>query len=345
MSSSRYKRYLLLLFVLIAGFGMVAFIFSFGAGPAEARVVDSGVNAQPEMTGEAAPRLVGGTGITETGIACVNDYQPGSVCTANDVRIVGIEATNVISPCSGEGTTAITEFVFDIRAQASGSSPNRYDIGIFVDLDGVTKTVSGKLQGGAQLSGAPTNNADGVNRTNGCYHTFLGTNITSTPVYSIPPNDRSLGEGGVVNFSDGVLDLYDGPWWNGQTESPPEDQADTCGDIESGTQLFKTIDVIEFVCSDGDGDGRVDLNVCTSWDNQTGSTCTAVGNAFPNTKSKCSCNFVNFPFDPTGITLGEITAGTTNRWLLPIIGAIVALALVSIIALRRRVLVGQDFQI
>lgn len=345
MSGSRFKRYLLLIFVVFAGVGLVALFFSVGAGAARAESGDLGFTVQAATSPESAPSLQVGGGISETGAFCVNDYTPGSNCTANDVRIVGIEATNVISPCSGEGTTAITEFVFDIRAQASGSSPNRYDIGIFVDLDGVTKTVSGKLQGGAQLSGALLNNADEVVRTNGCYHTFLGTNITSTPVYSIPPLDRSLGLGGVVTITDGVPDLYDGDWWDGQTENPPEDAADTCGDIESGTQLFKTIDTIEFICADGDGDGRVDLNVCTSWDNQTGSTCQGVKDAFPNTKAKCSCNFVNFPFDPTGITLGEITAGSTNRWLLPIIGAIVALAFISIVALRKRVLVEQDLQV
>jgi hypothetical protein len=212
-------------------------------------------------------------------------------------------------------------------------------------LDGVAVLDGNKLIGGAQLSGATTNNPDGVIRTNGCYHTMLSGPLVTVPTYADPPNDRLLTTTGVVNISDGLRDLYDGPWWNGtlangSTDNHPDGRIDTCGDIEQASQIFKTIDTIEVVCVDNDGDGRVDLSVCTSWDNaQTGSNsglCQDVTEAFPSTKSKCSCTFVNFPFTPTAITLSDVDASQSNQWILPIVGGIFMLAVVTIVVLRRR---------
>jgi len=332
MSVFKSRRILIIAVAILAGVGMVALLFSAGAGSALAK---SNETAQNVRESALLPTLQT-TPTAEYGPVCVNDYQPGSVCTANDVRVVDIQATDVITPCTGEGTLATAQYVFDVRAQAQGGSPNRYDIGIFVDLDGVSTGSGNSLEGGAQLSGATgLNNPDGVTRVNGCYHTFLGYNITSAPLYAEPPNDRSLVTGGVTTtVGDGVRDLWDGPWWDGSTDSPAED--DICGDIESGTQLFKTIDTLQFVCTDSDGDGNVDLSVCTSWDNQTGSYCALVSDTIPNTKSKCSCGFINFPFTPTGITLGEISASTTNRWLLPIVGILLILAVTTIVVLRKQ---------
>ena len=104
MSRLRKKRVLLLLVPLLVGIGLVALVLGVGTDSALAK----GAEAAPEF--EPVSRPASQVVITETatGDVCVNDYIPGSVCTANDVRIVAIEASNVISPCSGEGTLVVT---------------------------------------------------------------------------------------------------------------------------------------------------------------------------------------------------------------------------------------------
>jgi uncharacterized repeat protein (TIGR01451 family) len=190
----------------------------------------------------------------ETGNVCVRDYRGGAVCTANDVRIEALDVVSVIEDCL-TGTVGETEVVFRALISSAGS-PNRYDIGVFLALDG------GSARDGDQ-----------------CYHDFLSGPLTATPTY------------GDAN-SDSIPDLTDGPWWNGGTD------ADQCGDIEASTQLFKTLPPLRFACVDTNGDGSADVSVCTSWDNNTGSTCNSVTDAFPGTTSKCSCGVVELGIPP-----------------------------------------------
>lgn len=110
----------------------------------------------------------------EEGNVCVRDFQPGAVCTANDVRIEELTPVNVIETCS-EGTPGEAEVVFEALVSADGS-PDRYDIGLFLALDG----------GSAR---------DG----DSCLHDYLDPPLTSNPTY------------GDYNV-DGVPDILDGPW-------------------------------------------------------------------------------------------------------------------------------------
>lgn len=105
---------------------------------------------------------------------CVRDFQPGAVCTANDVRIEELTPVNIIETCS-EGTPGEAEVVFEALVSADGS-PDRYDIGLFVALDG----------GSAR---------DG----DSCLHDYLDPPLTANPTY------------GDYNV-DGVDDILDGPW-------------------------------------------------------------------------------------------------------------------------------------
>ena len=68
-------------------------------------------------------------------------------CTANDFGITNIELLNVVTPCTGEGTTATVS----MRLTALVGSPQRYDIGYFINTDG---------------------SGDAINGTT-CYHTYL----------------------------------------------------------------------------------------------------------------------------------------------------------------------------
>lgn len=110
----------------------------------------------------------------EEGNVCVSDFQPGAVCTANDVRIEELTPVNIIETCS-EGTPGEAEVVFEALVSADGS-PDRYDIGLFLALDG------GSAQDGDL-----------------CLHDYLDPPLTVNPTY------------GDYNV-DGVDDILDGPW-------------------------------------------------------------------------------------------------------------------------------------
>lgn len=110
----------------------------------------------------------------EEGNVCVRDFQAGAVCTANDVRIEELTPVNIIETCS-EGTPGEAEVVFEALVSADGS-PDRYDIGLFVALDG------GSARDGDL-----------------CLHDYLDPPLTANPTY------------GDYNV-DGVDDILDGPW-------------------------------------------------------------------------------------------------------------------------------------
>jgi hypothetical protein len=189
-----------------------------------------------------------------TGNVCVRDYRGGAVCTANDVRIEQLTVVSVVETCNA-GVLGETEVSFQALVSSAGS-PDRFDIGLFLALDG----------GSAR---------DG----DSCFHDFLEPPLIPAPTYG----DFNL---------DTVPDIVDGPWWDGTTD------ADQCGDIETNTQVLKTLPPLRFACIDNNGDGSADVSVCTSWDNNTGTACNTVEDAFPGTNSKCSCADVELGIPP-----------------------------------------------
>ncbi|MGH9464235.1 MAG: hypothetical protein ACRD0X_01230 [Thermoanaerobaculia bacterium] len=194
-----------------------------------------------------APLLAGGSP-PEFGNVCIQDYQGGAVCTANDVRFESFTPIQVLEGCT-EGTPGEATIVFEVVVSADGS-PDRYDIGMFIALDG-----------GSALTG------------DDCFHDYLDPPLTTTPVY------------GDAN-GNGVPDIVDGPWWDGEA---PLGGADTCGDMETNTEVIKTLVALTVTCVDTNDDGIVDVSACASWDNQVSNNCSTVQGAFPGTPSKCSC--------------------------------------------------------
>jgi uncharacterized repeat protein (TIGR01451 family) len=190
--------------------------------------------------------------VGETGDFCVRDYRSGAVCVANDVRIEALTVVSLVEDCV-TGVVGETEVVFETLVSAAGS-PDRYDVGLFLALDG----------GSAR---------DG----DSCYHDYLEPPLTPTPTYG----DKNL---------DTIPDVFDGPWW--------DDDGDTCGDIETNTQVIKTLPPLRFKCVDNNGDGSADVSVCTSWDNNDNTACNSVAEAFPGTNSKCSCAGVELGVPP-----------------------------------------------
>lgn len=234
----------------------------------------------------------------EIGNFCVQDYQSGAVCTANDVRIEEMEFVNLIEACN-QGTIGMLTAEFRMMVSAAGS-PDRYDIGVFVDLSG-------------ESAGALTGDS--------CYHDYLSPPITETVTY------------GDLN-NDGIADIVAGPWWNGE----PSDLADTCGDLATNTQAFSYLVPLTLPCVDNNNNGAVDVHVCASWDNNSNTTCEDVQGAFPGTNSKCSCNTIDLPFNPTKIGLIELTANSSNfeNYFALILAAITGLGLLVVPSLIRK---------
>ena len=215
----------------------------------------------------------------EIGNFCVQDYRPGANCTANDVRIEQLKILQLVKPCN-VAPTGVMDVVFEVLVSSAGS-PDRYDIGLYLALDA-----------GQALSG------------DSCYHDYLPPPITTTPAYG----DFNL---------DNIPDIYNGPWWNGESNRP----TDTCGDIFSSTQLFRVTQQIRVSCTDLDGNGAADISVCTSWDNNTNTTCSSVQEAIPGTGSKCSCSVANFNFTPSAIKEATFSAksSTAPAYLIPVV--------------------------
>ena len=232
----------------------------------------------------------------EVGNYCVWDYQPGAVCTANDVRIKELRIVQVIKPCN-VAPTGYLDVVFEALVSSEGS-PDRYDIGLFLAMDG-----------GEALSG------------DSCYHDYLPPPITATPTYG----DKN---------GDGIPDIDNGPWWNGEPKA-----ADTCGDILASTQVFRLTQSMRISCADINQNGRADISVCTSWDNNTGTNCNSVQQAFPGTKSKCGCTVIDFDFSPTALKEVSFSASSKSvspRLVYSMAGVLLVGGLFSGFSLRRR---------
>jgi hypothetical protein len=179
----------------------------------------------------------------QTGNFCVRDFQPGAVCTANDVRIQALNLLSIVESCdAGIPGSAVAQFEVFV---SSVGAPDRYDIGLFIALDGASAR-------------------DG----DACLHDYLQPPLTTTPTYG----DKN---------GDGIPDIDGGPWLTSD--------ADLCGDIAAGTQLFKMIPTLRVACVDTNGNGIVDASVCTSWDNNAVTDCSSLADAFPGTNAKCGC--------------------------------------------------------
>ena len=107
---------------------------------------------------------------------------------------------------------------------------------------------------------------------NACYHDFL------QPPDVLNSDGTPLNPAGVGPFAN-----YDG---------------DACADTKQSSDAYYTTQVpVTVSCVDSDNDGVVDpVSTCTSWDNNSNTTCSTVAQAGPGTPAKCSCDTV-----PTGI--------------------------------------------
>ena len=228
----------------------------------------------------------------EQGQWCVHTFVPGATCTANDVRLEELRTIQLIEACS-EGTPGELEAVFDARISADGS-PSRYDIGFFISLDGL----------------------DAMDAAGQCFNGYLDPPVTPDPYYARYPGVFTPTLETIWNTDPNFIG-----WWHGE----PRDPADTCGDMDTNTQVLKQLEIslrlpcIDLVDDAGNpvADGFVDTGVCASWDNNANTQCTDIKGAVPGTGSKCSCSRVNLPYEaPLAVDLAAFSAAVQEGGVL-----------------------------
>jgi hypothetical protein len=128
----------------------------------------------------------------ETGDVCISHYASGN-CTANDFGVKELYFDHVITACGLDPQHPGYANVV-LEAVLSTARPTRYDVGIFLALDG----------GSAN---------DGTS----CFHDYLNPPLTATPTYIAyyPAGDPTLD------------DIFNGPWWETEGDTCGDMQPDT----------------------------------------------------------------------------------------------------------------------
>ncbi|MDH3404385.1 MAG: hypothetical protein OEP45_12260, partial [Acidobacteriota bacterium] len=228
--------------------------------------------------------------------SCIDDVtERSNNCTANDVRIALV--LNRTDAACELGTTIDLNLIAELEATAA----ERWDIGMFIALDGGTARTGlcrqralppplapdlPSCEGSCSVSGAV------CVKDEDCpgFVPFPGAGETCTGGYN--PGTVFLNPDGTIAlpFESG------GPFYDGECS---EDPADLCGDLEQGvTTFYEFPSPLTVPCRDLDGDGAVDIGSCLSWDNGRSDggnkpSCLSIGDTEPNTKAKCKCETVN----------------------------------------------------
>jgi hypothetical protein len=198
---------------------------------------------------------------------CIDDLTDReNVCAANDIEISTLYSAQPGSCFPGDMVT------LNLIARLVATSLERYDIGIFLALDG--------------------GNAD----TGLCHHGYLPPPLAAGGTCSGSGDDCNkdadcpLGQTCTGGYYPGSLELPGGPFYDGE----PDDAPDECGDLEQGVETYyHYLTSVAVECVDSDGDGYLDIGTAVSWDNKKDNTCEDVGDALPNTKAKCRFGRVN----------------------------------------------------
>jgi hypothetical protein len=115
-----------------------------------------------------------------------------------------------------------------------------------------------------------------------CYHDYLDPPLTTSPSYPIE----------------------NGPYANLEPFVPNDD----CGDMESGTEVAKTLAApgvpLRIECTDTNEDGSVDVSVCVSWRGGTSggqATCSDLSDALPTSSQRCGCTRLELMPEPDAV--------------------------------------------
>ena len=179
-----------------------------------------------------------------------------NVCAADDVWLSYLRNAEDLTCMPGEPVT------LNLEARLLATSLERYDIGLFLALDG------------------------GAADTGSCQHYHLPPPLASGGTCSVSGDgcrkdaDCPAGElcVGGYNPESGIGPFYD---------AEPEDAPDECGDLEPGVDTHYFLAPVVVPCIDSDGDGFLDIGTAVSWDDQRDSTCESVDDARPNAPETC----------------------------------------------------------
>ena len=195
--------------------------------------------------------------------SCIDDVTGWTnLCDAGDVWLASLES-DVSTTCTpGEAIT------LNLTAGLLATSLERYDIGLFLALDG------------------------GTAATGSCQHIYLPPPLSFGGFCSASvgdcKKDADCPEG------ETCMGGYDptsgsGPYYDAE----PEDAPDECGDLEPGVDTYYALGPVTVLCIDSDGDGYLDIGSAVSWDDQKDTTCTGAGDARPNTPVKCNYRVID----------------------------------------------------
>ena len=210
---------------------------------------------------------------------CIDDVTGRTnVCSAGDVQLSLL--------ANEEGTTCVVGEPITLRLMARliATSAERYDIGMFLALDG-----------GDAASGS-------------CQHDYLRPPLAAGGVCTVSGDDCRKdadcpsGETCTGGYYPGSASSAGGPFYDAE----PEDEPDECGDLEQGVNTYYRLAPVTVECVDSTGDGFLDISTAVSWDNQRTNTCQGPGDAVPNTPSKCRFGIVEVANVPVITVPGEI---------------------------------------
>ncbi len=210
---------------------------------------------------------------------CIDDVTGrANVCSAGDVQLSLLVNDEAKTCVLGEPVT------LHLMASLRATSAERYDIGMFLALDG-----------GDAASGS-------------CQHDYLRPPLAAGGTCTVSGGDCRKdadcpeGETCTGGYNPGSVGSAGGPFYDAE----PEDEPDECGDLEQGVDTYYRLVPVTVECVDSTGDGFLDINTAVSWDHQKVNTCAGPGDAVPNTPSKCRFGVVEVANVPVITVPGEI---------------------------------------
>jgi len=189
--------------------------------------------------------------------SCIDDLTGiTNVCAEDDVWLSYLRNAEGLTCLPGEPVT------LNLEAWLLATSLERYDIGLFLALDG-----------GAADAGT-------------CQHYYLPPPLALGGTCSVSGDDCTKEvdcPAGEVCAGGYDPESGSGPYYDAE----PEDARDECGDLEPGVDTHLFLAPIVVPCVDSDGDGYLDIGTAVSWDDQRDHACVGVGDATPNGPETC----------------------------------------------------------
>ncbi len=151
--------------------------------------------------------------------------------------------------------------------------------------------------------------------------------------------DLSGSATGALDGDNCYHDYFPNPVAGAAPPGPPyrDIDGDACGDAAGNQTWTRVTQSVTFTCADRNNDNRYDMHVCVAYDNNAGTTCSGVGDAYPGTGAKCQC-FQFDVFGPLAVELSGLRAEATGGapHPVPVAALLLGAAMVGAVRMRRR---------